>query len=84
MLSMVAVDINQDLRPDLVISSNASLALVVLRHQRGGLASQALVWGGSEPSAGIVGGDLDGDGRQDVALAAHRSNAVSVLRSLAH
>ena len=86
-ISIAIADLDGDSKPDLAVANRLSDNISVLRNTAtsgsitSGSFTSAVSFGtGSEPYSVAI-GDLDGDGRQDIAVANFASNAVSVLRN---
>ncbi|MES2701542.1 MAG: FG-GAP-like repeat-containing protein [Bacteroidota bacterium] len=79
-------DIDGDGKPDLAVANNSSGTVSVLRNTSSGsittgsFATQVTFATGSNPQ-GVAVGDIDGDGKPDLAVANYSSNSISVLRN---
>ncbi len=82
--SVTIGDLNGDGRPDLAISNISSDTVSVLRNTSGGgnlsFGNRTMYGTGFGPSS-VAMGDLDGDGRPDLAVTNNNGNTVSVLRN---
>lgn len=79
-----AADIDGDGRPELIASDSADSPLVVFRNRSDGQLKlgQPLVFGsGYVVAEGIVAADLDGDGKNDVAIADYANNSLLLFRN---
>jgi len=88
-ISIAIADLDGDSKPDLAIANRLSDNISVLRNTAtsgsitaGSFAASVDFGTGSEPLSVAI-GDLDGDGRNDLAVANFASNTVSVLRNTA-
>ncbi len=77
-------DIDGDGKPDLVVTNDVSNSLSVLLNTSSSgsisFASKIDFTTGSDPISVSI-GDIDGDGKLDLAIANHSSNSISVLRN---
>jgi len=87
--SVAIGDLDGDSKPDLVVTNGGSSSVSVLRNTStsgsittGSFASKVDFATGSNPFSVAI-GDLDGDGKPDLAVANGNSNTVSVLRNTA-
>ncbi len=79
--SVVTADFNGDGRPDLAVANRASNEVTILLgagDARFREAPGSPVAAGAQPSS-IAGGDFDGDGRADLAVAGGKSGGVTLL-----
>jgi hypothetical protein len=80
-ISVAVADFNLDLKPDLAVADNLSNDVTILLGNGSGGFAQAA---GSPVNAGsgpvfVAAGQLDGDGRPDLAVANNQSNNVTIL-----
>ena len=82
--SVAIGDLDNDSKPDLAVVSNLNNLVSILRNtSSGGIISFATVVNiviGTNPTSAAI-GDLDGDGKLDLAIANGGSNSVSILRN---
>jgi hypothetical protein len=83
--AVVVYDVDGDGRPDILVLNEASNTLSIFRNiSTGGtaaFASRVDIGTGLTPS-GVAVGDLDGDGKADVAVVNNLSNTVSLFRNI--
>jgi len=87
--SVVIGDLDGDGKPDLAVANNSDNTVSVFRNTASSgpitaasFAAKVDFATGSNPISVAI-GDLDGDGKPDLALANHSSNTISVLRNTA-
>src|SRR5437762_1701762 len=78
--ALAAADVNADGLLDLVVGNETEGTLLVV-DGRGSCSSPSPYFAGALPYYRVRTGDLDGDGRPDVAIALSREHGVAVLRS---
>jgi uncharacterized protein YjdB len=86
--SIVAIDIDNDGKPDLVAANRNANTISVIRNtaasgiiNSSSFAAKVDFATGSKPQGNIGTGDLDGDGKPDLAIANFDGNTVTVLRN---
>ncbi len=77
---LVAGDLNADGRDDLVLTDAAGKVDVLLANANGSFPAPVVYTAGTFPSAAAI-GDLDGDGKPDLAIANLSSNNLTLLRN---
>lgn len=79
--AIAIVDLNGDERPDIAALNGEPGRLLVLMNQREGrfIASAGGAITVTPPASGLVAGDFNEDGRQDLVIASHDSDAVEML-----
>ncbi len=84
--AVVVYDLDGDGKPDILVLNEVSNSLSLFRNiSTGGtvaFASRVDVGTGLTPPSGMAVGDLDGDGKADVAVVNNLSNTVSLFRNI--